>query len=243
MKNIKNEFEGVVSNINKPITNNKETNQNIEYITKTAGLWVNEVMVRFKAIYPNYNYVFKDPAVEKGYKKELIELFVENNMLNEQNVFAGLKVCRYDESIYPPKAYAFVKMCMGTEGGFECPDALKTLQAVQHWHSMKNMKSSGVKQPTHLVRTLEKTISWVGMENAKTTYALVLLNEAYSKLMLAGYKEPTVTDAVRLETTETVTERMSDEKRAELAKVKITNSDWLDMKKALKAKMRKETTA
>lgn len=243
MKNIKNEFDCVINNIKKPIANKQETHRNAEYITKTAGLWVNEVMIRFKAIYPNYNYVFKDPAVEKGYKKELIELFVENDILTEQHVFSGLKACRYDESIYPPKAYAFVKMCMGTEGGFECPDPHNTLKAVQAWHSMKNMNSSNLKQPTHLVRSLERTISWVGMQDAKMPHALALLNEAYSKLMLAGYKEPTVTDAVRLETTETVTERMSDEKREELAKVKITNSDWLDMKRALKARRKKEVSA
>jgi len=209
---------------------------------------INKVFRELALILPAWKYAWKsdDPQnpdkVLNAAKQQWTKAFIENGISTVEQISYGFAKARKYDSDFVPSCGKFISWCNPSPEDLGYPSEQKALMlCVTHRNKLK-MNIQVNTRP--LIVELCKRVDWWVMNSASIQSehqkAQKHFKEEYMSLINSGYQEPKETNDMRLETSNVVSNRMSQEQlnsrkerglnamneiRKKLSKVKLTNKE------------------
>jgi len=195
---------------------------------------INQVFSQLSVIFPAWKHAWPTEKELSAAKMEWTKAFNENGIHELEQIKYGFKKARSSESDFLPSCGKFISWCTPTAEDLGYPSEHKALQACISYKSHKNMFGDQGVYTRPFIVELYKRVDWWLMNNAGSQIehkkAEKHFKEEYMALINSGYQEPEETTHERLETSETVRDRMSPEQ------VKDGQDRGLDAIKAMRRK-------
>ena len=204
------DISSVVNNLNITKQDDHQLQNKVPPIVKSI---VDSLFDQLAFVCPAWKYTWDTEEKIKGAKKEWVKAFFENDINTKQQIAHGLKKARKHESDFVPSCGKFISWCNPTPEDLGYPSEQRALMlCVTHRNKLKMNMASNTRP---LIVELCNRVDWWLM-NAASTQAEHKKAEAhfkseYMSLINSGYQEPQETEAPRLETRQTVVDRMSPE--------------------------------
>ena len=184
-------------------------------IDEFAKAIINKVFDQLSKIFPAWQYNWKTQKEIDGAKMEWTKAFNENKICTMEQIKYGFTKARSAQSDFLPSCGKFISWCEPSAEDLGFPSEYQAMQDCIKYRNNKKMITPLNINTRPVIVELCKRVNWFMINQASTqkerSRADKHFNDEYLSLISSGYKEPTETPHERLETTEVVSERMSDQ--------------------------------
>ncbi len=202
-----------LSQIAKGINRNDITeHQEKPVIDEFAKSIINRVFDNLAIIFPAWQYNWKTQDQIDGAKREWTKAFIENKICTMEQISYGFAKARKSGSDFLPSCGKFISWCTPSAEDKGFPSEQKALeQCVSHRNKVKMHIDSNA---SHFIQTLCKCVDWWKMNTANGQNQVAAANKAFKEEylhLIDTYQEPIEVPGARLETSEKVRGRMSEQ--------------------------------
>ena len=164
-------------------------------------------------VFPAWKYTWDTEEKIKGAKKEWVKSFFENNISTKEQIAHGLKKARKMDSDFLPSCGKFVAWCTPSPEDLGYPTEQRALKDCISYRNAKKMGMQTIERPW--LTELCSRVDWFLMNSASNQMehkkAEAHFKAQYLDFINSDYREPVESSHSRLETSNIVKDRMSDE--------------------------------
>ena len=173
---------------------------------------INKVFDQLSIIFPAWKYNWKTDQEISSAKMEWTKAFNENDITTLEQIKFGFAKARQSESDFLPSPGKFISWCKPSPEDLGYPSEQESLRkCISH---KNKIKMNIVSYESNFILQLCKQVDWWLMNRAadhgSQKKADIHFKETYLDL-IANYKEPLESDSARLETSNIVKDRMSEQ--------------------------------
>jgi len=228
MKNILN----VINNLNLAKRDDHTLQNKVPPIVKSI---VDSLFDQLAFVFPAWKYTWDTEEKIKGAKKEWVKAFFENDITTKEQIACGLRKARKANVDFIPSCGKFISWCKPSPEDLGYPSEQESLRkCVSH----RNKTKMGIDSyESNFIIELVKQVDWWLMNQA-TDFASQKKADAHFKetylSLSVNYKEPLESESARLETSNIVKDRMSEQQLEDGRK------RGLDALKGIKSKLKRK---
>ena len=211
--NMKN-MQDLVSNLN--IAKHEEKEIVVDDFAKNV---INKVFKELSLILPAWQYAWKsdDPAnpdkILNSAKQQWTKAFIENNICTVEQISFGFAKARKYESDFVPSCGKFISWCTPSPEDLGYPTEQRALKDCISYRNAKKMGMQAIERPW--LTELCSRVDWFLMNSASNQMehkkAEAHFKAQYLDFINSDYREPVGSSHSRLETSNIVKDRMSEE--------------------------------
>lgn len=178
---------------------------------------IDKVFAELSVIFPAWKNAWPTEKEMSMAKLQWTKAFVENDISTIEQISYGFAKARRSKTDFLPSCGKFISWCEPTPEDMGFPSEQQAMkECVKHKANQKMFVPQNIYIRPFIIE-LCKRVDWWLINNAgnrdEHIKAEKHFREEYLGLIKSGYKEPVETDCHRLETSDIVKNRMSDEQR------------------------------
>ena len=226
------ELSNVINNLNLAKRDDHTLQNKVPPIVKSI---VDSLFDQLAFVFPAWKYTWDTEQKIKGAKKEWVKAFFENDITTKEQIACGLRKARKANVDFIPSCGKFISWCKPSPEDLGYPSEQAALtKCVSHRNKLKmNITSYESNFIIELVNQVDWWLMNQATDFASQKKADTHFKETYLNLT-TNYKEPLESDSARLETSNIVKGRMSEQQLEDGRK------RGLDALKDIKSKLKRK---